>query len=522
MKLNTEVLVNPVIFLVIGLFFISCSNNNEIPEDEIIARVGDRIITKEEFKASFEFGFSPFRIGENSRKTYLDYMIKELLISNEGFAEGFNKNKYVLDRMSNRRNDDLLEAFYLKHVHAKVKIPENKIVDVLKKSTVKFRLMIWPSPSLEKAAIAYDAASESNLEDYVEKQIDKLEIKNVDKKKFETDWIDFLDLRPEIFSQIEHLEIGKPSKPISYQGGYAIFQILDLKREPIKSDELISGPKRKKIVARLHNIESDSIVHKIMDSVLTPLDVRVSGKAIDLLVRPLFSWVKAGIPKTGSIVHNLKSVSDTSKNYLIELKKLLPQKLFSSVNGITTVEDYFNYMNYHRKIINKSENPIDLKNRLLTEVGTMIKNNAFINIAKSDGFLDSTIISNDLRIWEEKWTYDIYRDHLIKDITVSNEEMKDFFKDRWRELKIANVDTTRFYKYESDVYNYILHEKHMAKLDNLLDDYRERFPVWINEEALSKLKLNDGPKSNETSLFVSKNFSGKALVPIVDMQWLNY
>ena len=43
--------------------------------------------------------------------------------------------------------------------------------------------------------------------------------------------------------------------------------------------------------------------------------------------------------------------------------------------------------------------------------------------------------------------------------------MELFFKERWRELPIANVDTTRFYKYESDVYNKIIHEKHTALLE---------------------------------------------------------
>ncbi len=523
MIINSLTKINPVILIIIGLFFLSCSGDkNEISEDEIVARVGDRIITKDEFKSSFEFGFAPLRTGENPRKVYLDYMIKELLIANEGFVKGFNKNKYVTDRLSNRTNNDLLEGFYSKYVHSKVDIPEDKILDALKKSTVKFRLMIWPTPSIEKAGEAYKEASKSDLGDYINKQIEKLEIKNVDKKRFETDWIEYLDIPPDIFSEIQNLEIGVPSKPILFEGGYAIFQVIDINREAIKSDELIAGPKRKKIEARLFNIESDRIVHEIMDSILTPLNVRLDSRTIDLMVLPLYSWVKEGIPKKGTIVENLIETTDTSRSYLLELKKLLPQKLFSSINGETTVQDYFEYMNYHRKVINQSSDPVDLKNRLITEIGSMIKNKKFIEIAKQEGFLDSTAIVNDLKLWEEKWTYDIYRDHLIDSVEVTDEEMQTFFKERWRELRIADVDTARFYKYENDVYNFLIYEKHLALLEHKLNEFRERYPVRINEEVLNSIELNDGPKSQETSLFVVKNFTGEFVVPTADMRWLPY
>ena len=119
-------------------------------------------------------------------------MIKELLIANEGYTQGFNNHKYVTDRVKNRTRINHLESFYTKHIHSKVNNPEDKIVDALKKSTIKFRLLIWPAPSLQKAAEAYDEATESDLEDYIEKEINKLEIKNVDKKtKIKEGWSSF-------------------------------------------------------------------------------------------------------------------------------------------------------------------------------------------------------------------------------------------------------------------------------------------------------------------------------------------
>jgi len=512
------------IILVIGLFLFSCSGNQEkkTQDDVIIAKVGDKVITAKDFKASFEFSFAPFRQGPNPRKTYLNYLIKELLIANEGYAQGFNNSRYVKTRVANRLNNNLLQAFYTKYVHGKVNIPDKEIEEATKKATIKFRMMIWELPTLYEANKAYSEAKKSNLVDYVQQQISKLEIKNVRKEYFETDWLDYLDLRPELLAEIQNLEIGKTSKPIPFGDGYALFQVLGINREPIKSDELKYGARRKRIEARLFNIQSDSIVHKLMDSLLTPLDVRAKGRVIEEMVQPLFQWIATGLPEYGSLVKNINAATDTSQFYLRELKRLLPKTLVKYSKGTITVEDYFNYMNYHRRIIDESRTPEELKNNLIMEIGNMIKNGEFIEIAEEEGFQDSANIVHDIQLWETKWTYDAYRSHLVDTITVTKEEMKSYFKNRWKELPIANVDTTRFYKYENDVYNAILYEKQMKYLNKELAELKKKYPVWINEEALNKLELNDGPKSSEISLFVTKNFSGEKVVPDADLKWIHF
>jgi branched-subunit amino acid aminotransferase/4-amino-4-deoxychorismate lyase len=84
------------------------------------------------------------------------------------------------------------------------------------------------------------------------------------------------------------------------------------------------------------------------------------------------------------------------------------------------------------------------------------------------------------------------------------------------------VDTTRFYKYENQVYNFLLHEKHIARLEQRIKELRKRYPVWINEKLLSELELSDSTKTHQTSLFARKNFTGEAVVPIVDMKWIQF
>ena len=507
-----------------GLVLLSCTKDKKPKslDEQILARVGDRIITASEFKYSFEFSFASLRWGDSQRRTYLDYLIKELLLANEGYRLGFHKKRYVTSRVSNRRRNDLLEAFYMKHVQGKVKISEDELQEAIKKGTVKWRMIIWPTTTLQESQNALVEARKSNLEDFIEKKIANEEVQLKEKKFFETDWVDFLDLRPQVFDKIKNLEVGKVSEPIPYGSGYALVQILDINLEGIKDTELISGAKRKKMYERLHDIEADRIVHSIMDSVLTPLDIKVKGGVVEQLAPDLFEMFKDGLPEK-SIVKSIKEAPDTAKSYFHNIKQLLNKPLVTSQNGVKIVENYLDYMNYYRKALNQKNIPFEIfKQRLITEIGRMIKNETFIAIAEQEGFADFSKITNDLRVWEQKWTYDVCRTETVKELDVTEQEMHDFFNFRWRELQIANVDTNRFYKYENQVYNFLLHEKHIARLEKRLTDLRKRYPVWINEKLLNELKLSDGTKTHQTSLFVRKSFTGEALVPIADMKWIQF
>ncbi len=514
---------NPIFFL-IGLFLLSCSSekDKQLEDDQIVARVGDRVITAHDFVTKFEFSFAPFRQGPNPRKSYLNYLINEMLIANEGYAEGFGDSRYVKSRVTNRRNNNMLQAFYGKYVHGKVNIPDSEIEEATKRASIKFRMMIWPVPSMEEGNKVYSEASKSTLEEYVEQQLSKYEVRNVNKQYFETDWLDFLEMRPELLNEIQDLELGETSKPIPYGNGYALFQVLSIQREPIKTDELKYGARRKRIEARLFNIQSDKIVHNLMDSLLTPMEVRASSRNIERFVNPLYKWMRRGLPEYGSLLENLNEVTPDSASYLIELKNMLDEPLIQHKDGVITVEDYFGYFNYHRRIMNRSESLDDVRNRLMVELGNMIKNGRFIEIAEEEGFQDSASIVHDLQLWEEKYTYEAFRYEMTNDVSVSMEEMEEFFKKRWNELHISNIDTTRFYKYENDVHNFLLHEKQTKLLNDEISKLKEKYDIWINEDLLNSLELNDDPKSLETSLFVTKNFTGERVVPDADYKWLHF
>ncbi|MCP5061241.1 MAG: peptidyl-prolyl cis-trans isomerase [Ignavibacteriae bacterium] len=519
-------LLSKLVLLVSVLFSTYCSEDIKTDGYDItpVARVGDRIISADEFKHNFEFGISLLALNDSvsPRKAYLNFMIDELLIANKGIDLGFNKSRYVLSRLNARREDNLLEAFYQKYVHSKVNLREQDIQDAIKKASIKFRMIILPLKTIEETEDAHREASKSDLKEYITAQLQKHEIPIASLKSFETDWLDFLDLRPEILEELKDLEKGKVSKPIPFNNEYALFQVIGINRESIINSELISGTKRKKMLKRLHNIKADSIETVLLDSILTPLNFHVDGKVIEKIA-PLFDqWVSEGLPDKQNLLDVIKSVSDTSRVYLKDLKLLLNQPLFSSKKSDGTVEDFFQYLTYYRKNLNNSKDLAELTDILFIELAKMFKNNNFINIAEEDGYLDTFWVSQDLKIWEQKWTYNVYSGHITKEIEVSEDEMREYFRDRWSELKISNIDTTRYYKYVDDIYNALIFEKHQKKLKKDLAKLRKEYSVEIYEDVLNSIELQDSPNAVRTSYRVIKSSTGKPVVPTVDLRWAHY
>jgi len=506
-------------FILLLIALISCSEKEQ--DENILIKIDNVEITSDDFKKSFEYAVSFTKIGPNPRRVYLNYMIRELLISREGYRLGFDKSPYVSNRVANRKNADLIEGFVRKYVENRVKIAEDELHAAIKKGSVKFRMVIWPTSSLRQAEDAYKEATKTNLEDYIEKILKKQEVPLKKKKFFETDWLDYLSMPPEIFKHIKDLEIGKCSEPIPMGDGFSLVQILGINREGIKIEELKHGLRRKKMEARLFNIKADALMRSITDSILTPMNIKVKGNVVDDLSPHLYQWFKDGISKKTVINDQISNAADTAKNYIVNLQPLLDETLLIYNSGEIKVRDYFDFMNYYRKNLKASESIDDFRIRIVTEIGRMMKNSEFIRIAKKDGFEDSTWVKRDLQNWEQKWTYEVYRSEIVKNITVSEDEMHNYFKHRWRELEIANVDTTRFYKYENDVYNAVFHEKYLVSLDSALEIYKKKYDIYVDYKLLDELELQDDPKSVQTTFLVRKNFNWQQVVPIVDLKWLS-
>jgi hypothetical protein len=213
---------------------------------------------------------------------------------------------------------------------------------------------------------------------------------------------------------------------------------------------------------------------------------------------------------------------DTLKPYLAHLHSLMDKPLVTYQGGQKTVRDYIQYMDYFRRELKNRPGQTDFTNALLTEIGRMVKNDIFIEQAVKEKLDQEPAVQEDLRRWQEKWTYEAFRANLVKDIKLDSTQAQEFFKRHFKEIDIAGVDTTQFDKYRIETYSLILHKQHMDALNRQLADLRKKYRISIDETRLRKMELLDQDKSRNISMMVLSRFSGKPVMPTADMNWISF
>ena len=98
-----------------------------------------------------------------------------------------------------------------------------------------------------------------------------------------------------------------------------------------------------------------------MDSILTPLDVRLKAGTLEDLASPLYQWFQDGLPDQRSVFTKVENPADTAKYYLKEIHRLLDRTLVTYKNNHKSVADYLHYMDYYRKNLGQRNSFEDFK-----------------------------------------------------------------------------------------------------------------------------------------------------------------
>ncbi|MBD3289578.1 hypothetical protein GF337_12305, partial [candidate division KSB1 bacterium] len=69
------------IILVVIILIAALQNCGKKEPQVVLAKVGDNVITADEFRYNYEFGLPHLKQGKNPKESYLNYMIKEELLA---------------------------------------------------------------------------------------------------------------------------------------------------------------------------------------------------------------------------------------------------------------------------------------------------------------------------------------------------------------------------------------------------------------------------------------------------------
>ncbi|MCF6270807.1 MAG: hypothetical protein L3J41_13915 [Melioribacteraceae bacterium] len=499
-----------------GFFLLTvdgCSNKKNDFEKNIIAYVGDHEISVEDFRLNYEFGFAHLKAKGNKKLSYLEYMIDEALLSQEGYRLELNLSEDIKNKEKALLTELLVEELFKKEVDDKINISDDEIKEAISKSNVKWKLRYWVEPDLKDAKRVYSSIRKSSYEDVIQGLLSSQEVKS-NIKDYETDYLTWLDMPPLLLAKIKDLEINKISKPILVDNVYILVEIIEIASNILSDyDYQATSDKYKQILFYREQKKKTALFLK---SFMIPKEVITKGTGFGYILNALIAWKNSEIEKI-TFEEAIENANNSEPELLL-LKKHYYEILVTFKDGTWSIKDFLTRFN-SSEITAKASEKRKMYNQLNHQIAMSIRNHFFVEEALVHGLDKSPDIKSELKMWRDKWVYDELRRELTNNIKIDEATALEYFNTHKNIYKTKNGLEATFDEFGSQAKYDAYFSQTFKILENKLKYLKKEFPVRINRELLDSVKVFDTEKSRWSTVFLVKGNSNRIAIPTVDPSW---
>lgn len=496
------------------LFFIhlfwGCSQPEPKNIPEILATVGDAIITKEDFLLNYEFGFAHQKIGENSKKTYLDHMITELLLATEGYAQSIDTSSTIRFAVQSIREERIIEEVFNTFVVDKITVTEDEIRAEIEKAAVSFQLTFVPAQSENQARLLQARIANEGLDSVLISLETEMSSETPKPTDFTTPFLKAENIDLELLDQIKDLKLNELSEPISFNGQWVLIQVRDIKRSPLAPDDYVA--KMETYYKVLFNKKAMQGAEVFIEKTMTPLNVRTKQSAFRPLAVAFQKWYRVEIPTfdlTGKVT---KGTSD----YHSEICHILQRELVEFGNSKWTVADFLKHFNPALYQLRPDESQRDFALQFADVVALVVRDYELKKMAEKADIIQNENVQKDIRQWQDKWVFQAMRERELNKIPFTKDDVIDFYFSKegqfvFQDIPFEELNEIQLRRVRKDYLNYRLKQK--AKL--LANTYK----VTVYEDKLADIEVSKSTKNPYMQVQLFKQNSNRLAFPVVDPNW---
>ena len=444
--------IKKIVFLLILVFASRCFSQND---KGIVARIGNNIITANEFKARYEFTPQVNKKNRNenkSREEFLYTLIAENLFALQAEKLGLDTTQEMLSTFQPLKKMYIRDALYKEEIKNKIKLNKEKITEGLKFAKEKRMVDYIYTLNESKIKKAYKLLSSNPNFDSLVTLLDK-DLEYVT-KPYE---VTFGKMNIEAEKAIYNLKLNEITKPIKSPEGWYIFRLLKI--EPIiyktvdQKIELV-----KKIIK---NRTEDSLYNNYREKFLKGKHISTSGTLFWYLAKNL-QKVISEIKKNNKI-ENGKKIIVTSEDFLRLKKSLNPdslKKVFIQIpNYPLTLEDFLNDFKFEGFYTFTTKLKI-ISEQLSSRVKRQIELELFTQKGYRKGLESLNEVKTETNIWKKNYLATLYKKNFIKNEKLTNEDIKKYFdKNSKNQLKETKVNIIEITSKKLDIVEKILKEE---------------------------------------------------------------
>ncbi len=490
-----------------------CSKKESDFEKDIIAHVGDYKISVRDFQLNYEFGFAHLKTKGNEKLSYLEYMIDEVLLSQEGYRLELDLSEQIKNKEKVLLKELLVEELFKKEVDDKINISDDEIKDAISKSRVKWKLRYWVEPDLKDAEQVYSSIQKRGYEDVVQELLNNQEVKS-NIKNYETDYLTWLDIPPMLLEKIKDLQINKISKPIKIDNVFILVEITEITSNIIADyDYKTASDKYKQILFYREQKKQTAVFLK---SFMNPKEVTTKGDGFSYILNALVAW-KNSDTTTITFEDAIENANESEPELLL-LKNHYEDILVTFKDGSWSIKDFLTRFNTS-KITAKASEKRKIYNQLNHQIAITLRNHFFVEEALLHDLDKSADVKNELKIWRDKWVYDELRRELTSDIKIDEATALEYFNTHKNNYKTKTGIEPTFNEFGNQAKHDAYFSQTFSILENKINLLKKDFSVRINRELLDSIKVLDSEKSRWSTVFLLKGNNSRIAIPTVDPSW---
>lgn len=499
-------------FLIISFFYISSifcqdsffeSNRNSEIRNEVVARVGDIKITAEEFIYSYEYGPAfPKRV-QNSKQTYLNYMINEKLLALDGYEKGYMKKEEPAGMYSDIVSDLAAEEMFSKEIMPEIKINDAEIGKVIEKKQSEYEIRWLYAKELQQLESYLSDLKKGILFDSLyNKQFNGSVLP--EDRQLTSSLYNIYVKNPQFGQIADTLDPGRISDPIHTDDGWYIIKIDNI------SKNLITGESEyEKLKSESVNAITKSKMEILSNQFIKDLFVKenpvIKRDVFNLLRSYLGKFILSENEYSGWKLDD--KLETAMKNLgLTKGEKYPGLTLVKSENNEFTLDEFITWYRNRENYVKFKKDDLPQFSKSLEElVWLMVRDKLLSAKADNGGYFKSPWVKKQAAWWKDKISYSVNRNELAKSVTLNSEEIRAINEEHKSESEILTQDFTR-------------------KIFNKLVELRKKYKITVNDEILREINVSSENDKKAIEMYIVKrgNLIPRPAFPSIDNDWASW
>ena len=479
------------------------NDNDNKKKNEIVAEIGNLIITAEEFVYSFEFGPAFPKKQKDSKLTHLNYMINEKLLALEGFDTGVMEKEFPKDIYRDIESDLAAEEMFQKEIVPKVSIDKTEIEKVIDKKQTEYQIRwLYSSDNNVIANYYKQIITGASFDSLFKIQLNDSVL--LDDRQLTSSLFNIY-LKNPVFAQIiDTLKPGVTSNPIHTSDGWYIIKIDNIWKSLITNQTEYEKLK----------YESEQAITKSKLDILS--DEYVKTLFVDenpIIKRDAFNLLRSYLGKYVLAQEKYSEWElDDKLNVALGNLGLNPSDKYP---GLTLVEcktknisldEFIIWYRVREQYLKFIKDDLAGFSKSLEDlIWLMVRDKLITNQAFQKGYNKSNWVVKQSNWWREKISYSAYKNELANSITLNSEEVK-------------LVDA------KSKSQSELLSEKLSKTIFHKILELKKKYKITINKNVLDDIKVSSENDKNAIDMYIVKrgNLVPRPAFPSIDNDWASW